>query len=108
MALFKSGNPALDKDTFNNIDRVGKGDEVMTLQGTVNKTGLLLLAVIIPAIYTWNLFTTTMDFNTIAPYFWTGTFGGLAIAFMIVFNKEWSPFLAPVYAILQGTVLICK
>jgi uncharacterized YccA/Bax inhibitor family protein len=102
MALFKSGNPALDKETFNNIDRVEIGDKVMTLQGTVNKTGLLLLAVILPAIYTWHLFTSTMDFNTISPFFWTGTFGGLVIGFIIVFNKEWSPFLAPLYSILQG------
>lgn len=105
MALFKSGNPALDKETFKNIDKVAIGDEVMTLQGTVSKTGLLLLAVIIPAIFTWNLFTSTMDFDAIAPFFWTGTFGGLAIALIIVFNKEWSPFLAPVYSILQGLCL---
>ncbi|NEU07619.1 Bax inhibitor-1/YccA family protein [Flavihumibacter sp. R14] len=105
MALFKSGNPALDKETFKDIERIVQDEEVMTLQGTVNKTGLLLLAVIIPAIYTWNLFASTMDFNAIAPFFWTGTFGGLAIAFIIVFNKEWSPVLAPVYSILQGLCL---
>jgi len=105
MALFKSGNPALDKETFTEIDSVNEGEATMTLQGTVNKTGLLLLAVLIPAIYTWNLYTTTMDFNVIAPFFWTGTIIGLAVAFIIVFNKEWSPFLAPVYAILQGVCL---
>lgn len=105
MALFKSGNPALDKDTFNNIDKVGEGGNFMTLQGTVNKTGILLLAVFIPALYTWNLFTSTMDFDTIAPYFLTGAFGGLIISFVLVFNKEWSPFLAPTYSILQGLCL---
>ncbi|RIW17491.1 Bax inhibitor-1/YccA family protein [Algoriphagus lacus] len=106
MALFKSGNPALTKDTFNDLEKVVQGDEnIMTLQGTVNKTGLLLLAVIVPALYTWNLFTTTLDFATITPYLWTGTIGGLILAFIIVFNMDWSPFLAPVYAILQGLCL---
>lgn len=106
MALFKSGNPALTKDTFKDIEKVAKGEEnVMTLQGTVNKTGILLLAVIIPAFYSWNLFTSTLDFATITPYFWTGTIGGLFLAFIIVYNMDLSPFLAPVYAILQGLCL---
>jgi uncharacterized YccA/Bax inhibitor family protein len=106
MALFKSGNPALTKDTFKDIEKIAKEDEnVMTLQGTVNKTGILLLAVVIPALYTWNLFTSTFDFATIMPYFWTGTIGGLILAFVIVYNMDWSPLLAPVYAILQGLCL---
>jgi uncharacterized YccA/Bax inhibitor family protein len=106
MALFKSGNPALTKDTFQEVEKIAKGDEnVMTLQGTVNKTAILLIAVIIPALYTWDLFTSTLDFSTIMPYFWTGTIGGLILAFIIVYNMDWSPFLAPLYAILQGLCL---
>lgn len=105
MALFKSGNPALDKDTFKDVVRVAPGANTMTLQGTVNKTAMLLIAVLIPALYTWNLFTSTLDFSTIAKFFWIGTLGGLVLAFVIVFNKEWSPFLAPVYSILQGLCL---
>jgi uncharacterized YccA/Bax inhibitor family protein len=106
MALFKSGNPALTKDTFQEVEKIAKGEEnVMTLQGTVNKTAILLIAVIIPALYTWDLFTSTLDFSTIMPYFWTGTIGGLILAFIIVYNMDWSPFLAPLYAILQGLCL---
>lgn len=46
MALFKSGNPALTKDTFKDVEKVTKGEEsVMTLQGTVNKTAILFLPV---------------------------------------------------------------
>lgn len=105
MALFKSGNPALDKDTFNEIDKAAEGSKVMTLQGTVNKTALLLLAVIIPATITWNIYTATLDFNIIAPFFWGGSLGALVIGFILVFNKEWSPYLAPVYAALQGVCL---
>jgi uncharacterized YccA/Bax inhibitor family protein len=74
----------------------------MTLQGTVNKTTLLLLLVLGAALYTWNLFTLTNDFNAIIPYLLTGCLGGLEISFLIAFNKDWSPFLAPLYAVLQG------
>ena len=105
MALFKSGNPALDKETFTGFKNIAVTENVMTLQGTVNKTGVLLLAVIVPALYTWNLFLSTMNFDIIAPFFYAGTFGGLAVAFIIVFNKEWAPFLAPIYSILQGLCL---
>ena len=99
MALFKSANPALTKDTFEDLEKVAMGEEnVMTLQGTVNKTGVLLLAVIIPALYTWDLFTSTLEFANIMPYFWTGTIGCLILAFIIVYNMDWSPFLAPVFA----------
>ncbi|MGB4535252.1 MAG: Bax inhibitor-1/YccA family protein [Tenuifilaceae bacterium] len=106
MALFKSGNPALTKYTFKEIEKVARGStNVMTLQGTVNKTAILLFAVFVPAMYTWNLFTSTLNFETIAPYFWTGAIGGLLMSFVIVFNKDWSPYLAPIYSILQGLCL---
>lgn len=106
MALFKSGNPALTKDTFKEVEKVAKGEEnIMTLQGTVNKTALLLLAVIIPALYTWNLFNSTLDFETVKLYFWAGTIGAFVLSFVIVFNMDLAPFLAPVYAILQGLCL---
>jgi uncharacterized YccA/Bax inhibitor family protein len=106
MALFKSGNPALTKDTFEGIAKVSQGEQsVMTLQGTVNKTGILLLGLTVSALYTWDLFTSTLDFETIKPYFWTGIIGSLIIAFIIVYNMDWSPILAPVYAILQGLCL---
>ena len=36
---FRSGNPALTKDTFNNAVSDGS-NQVMTLEGTVNKSAL--------------------------------------------------------------------
>ena len=51
----RSGNPALGKDTFLNVGtgRVVDG-ETMSLNGTVNKTGLLLLILMLSAAYTWS------------------------------------------------------
>ena len=53
----RSGNPALRNAIFKNEGTAA--DQVMTLQGTVNKTGILLVLVVVGATYTWNLFFQT-------------------------------------------------
>lgn len=53
----RSGNPAFRDATFRNEGAAT--DQVMTLQGTVNKTGILLALVVVGAAYTWNLFFQT-------------------------------------------------
>ena len=51
MALFKSSNPALSKDTFNSV--IGAdSDNVMTINGTVNKVYILSTIVFFAAYYT--------------------------------------------------------
>src|SRR3979411_1430638 len=49
---FRTSNPALSEKAFQGQIAVG---EAMTLQGTVNKTGLLLLCVIATSAWTWGL-----------------------------------------------------
>jgi hypothetical protein len=44
MAMFKSGNLALKENTFTGFERIDDDAAVMTLQGTVNKMGFLLLS----------------------------------------------------------------
>ena len=48
----RSGNPALQSSTFNK-KFIRDSDGTMTLNGTVNKTGISLLIVLISAAYTW-------------------------------------------------------
>jgi uncharacterized YccA/Bax inhibitor family protein len=76
----------------------------MTLQGTVNKTGLMLLLLVAGAAYTWSLF---IEGNSQSLMMWmlVGMIGGLITAFVTVFKKEWSPVTAPVYAVLEGFAL---
>ena len=102
MAIFKSGNPALNSETFTEPSLIVNNQNAMTLPGTVNKTAILLVILGTSAVYIWNLHNATFNFNTIAPYFWTGTIGGLLLGFIIAYNKHWAPFLAPIYALLQG------
>ncbi|HUV69427.1 MAG TPA: Bax inhibitor-1/YccA family protein [Terracidiphilus sp.] len=111
MALMKTSNPALGANTFSNISNAQYGGRLidaadrMTVNGTVNKTGILLLCSFATAAWTWSLFLPTHDMTAVAPLMMLGLFGGLILALVTVFKKEWSPVTAPIYALLEGLVL---
>jgi uncharacterized YccA/Bax inhibitor family protein len=111
MALIKTSNPALGKNTFNDFAQSQYGGNLvdasarMSLSGTVNKTGILLLCALVTAAWTWNSFMQTRDMSTVGPAVTIGAFGGLIVAFVTVFKKAWSPVTAPIYALLEGLVL---
>jgi uncharacterized YccA/Bax inhibitor family protein len=106
----KTSNPALSENTFRNLSSAQYGgviDETtrMTLTGTVNKTGILLLCVLATAAWTWRLFLQSHDMADVTPWMLLGVFGGLICAMVTIFKKEWSPITAPIYALLEGLVL---
>lgn len=105
MALFKSGNPALKHETFSGFAETADDQGIMTLQGTVNKTGLLLLTLFITAMFVWERFTVADDFGAIAPYLVTGLLGGIITGIVLVFNKRLAQYLAVLYAAFEGLVL---
>ncbi|MBB1061071.1 Bax inhibitor-1/YccA family protein [Marilutibacter spongiae] len=105
----RSGNPALKESTFLDLASgsvvQGSGD-VMTLNGTVHKTGVLLLLCVITAAFAWSQVEFTLDGPVGAgPYLWGGAIGGLVLALVTVFKKEWAPVTAPLYAIVEGFFL---
>src|ERR1700685_2880458 len=100
--LMRTSNPVLNEKRFEGLARVGEG---MTLQGTVNKTGLLLLCAIATASWTWHLFMQSRSAADVLPWLWIGTIGGFVCAMVTVFKKEWSPATAPAYALLEGLAL---
>ena len=51
---FRSGNPALRADTFPKAGTVAAGAG-MTIMGTVHKTAISLVLLMLTATYTWNL-----------------------------------------------------
>lgn len=77
----------------------------MTLQGTVNKTGVLLLCAIGTAVWTWNLFLHSQSQQTVMPLILVGGIGGFIFALITIFKKTWAGVTAPVYALLEGLVL---
>ena len=101
MALFKSGNPALSENRFKDtvLDNVVTHENAMTVRGTLQKFGFLFIMVMGTAFYAWKEFS---DGGNVLPLLWGGAIGGLVVALVIVFKKEWSPYLAPLYALLEG------
>jgi len=97
----RSGNPALSAETFRAAPRT-LGDEAMTIQGTVNKTALSLLILLVTASYTWNLGVR----NPQVPVFMMiGLIGGLIVAMATIFKQTWAPITTPMYAGLEGLAL---
>ena len=94
-------NPALN-------NRMLEGERVldsapMTVLGAINKTFILLLTLLIPAVYTFSLvfsgYTDKAQMLTVG-----GAFAGLAIALVMIFSRKPAvfKFLAPAYAIAEG------
>lgn len=111
MPLMKTSNPALGKNTFDDFAQNAYGGNLidasarMTLSGTVNRTGILLLCAVATAAWTWNHFLATRDLSFAGPAMTLGVFGGLIFALITSFKREWSPVTAPIYALLEGLAL---
>lgn len=101
MAFFKSGNPALSEKRFKDtvLDEVVSHENAMTVRGTLNKFGFLFLMVMGTSFYSWKEFA---GGGNVMPLILIGAFGGLGVAIVLAFKKEWSPYLAPAYALLEG------
>ncbi len=79
----QSGNPALNKNTFLDAASgmvVSRNGEAMTINGTVNKTGLLLILVLIGAMFSWSHFSGPASIPAIWPLALGGAIGGLVLA----------------------------
>ena len=97
---YRSGNPALNKSSFDSFSRTSRGaeiNEVMTIKGTVDKTAIGLFLLIFSGYYS---FAPGMTY--LIP---VGVFGGLIVGVITIFKKEWSPITVPIYAILEGLAM---
>jgi len=93
--MIRSGNPALSKKTFENL--ISTNNEVMTIDGAVNKTAISMGILLIAAYYTY--------INAIMDYVILGFVGGFVLAIITIIKKEWSPITVPIYAFLEGLAL---
>jgi uncharacterized YccA/Bax inhibitor family protein len=98
MAFFKSGNPVLSEKSFSDT-LAHLHEERMTVRGTANKFGLLLIMVLGAASFSWNLFY--QGYN-VMPLAIGSAIGGFIVAIIITFKKTWAPKLALAYALLEG------
>ena len=92
---FRSGNPALQAKTFANLENTSS--QVMTLNGTINKTAISLLLLMASAYYTFS--------NEITSMIFVGFIGGFILALVTMFKKHLAPYTVPLYALLEGLAL---
>jgi uncharacterized YccA/Bax inhibitor family protein len=105
----KSSNPALGSKTFEQYQPGIQSAGAMTINGTINKTLILLALVIIPAVYVWDMFYASgidaeggLQNASLMYWMYGGLFGGLIFAFITIFKANWAPYTAPIYAVLEG------
>lgn len=102
--MIKSSNPALGEKTFDRLASGYTGAEQMTINGTINKTLVLLILVTVPALWVWDMFAKS-GMQAVTVWMYGGLIGGLVFALITIFKKTWAPYTAPVYAILEGLVI---
>ena len=108
--MLRSGNPALKDTTFLDAASgavVSRDGSAMTLNGTVNKTGLLLMLAVLTGAYAWNQIQVGPEgvSSNFALYLWGGLIGGLVFALATIFKANWAPVTAPLYALFEGLFL---
>ncbi|MBD3319952.1 MAG: hypothetical protein GF350_02550 [Chitinivibrionales bacterium] len=93
----RTANPALSGNVFSDRAGAGASGAAMTVQGSVNKTGLLCIIAVGAGAFTWG--------NASPGMMILGGIGGLVAALVTIFKKEWAPTTAPVYAVFEGMFL---
>ena len=98
----RTGNPAFN--AFARTSRVGFGVEGMTLDGTVNKSFLLLVVLMACALWPWSQ-ALAGNLQAVGGEMMLGLIGGFILALIISFKPTTAPYLALPYAALEGVVL---
>jgi uncharacterized YccA/Bax inhibitor family protein len=100
--MFRTSNPALRDDLFRGLGgTLAAPGTTMTVQGAVNKTAALLLLLMFSAASTWVL----VDPVGNIPLLIGTALVGFVIAMATIFRPRWSPYTAPVYALVEGVFL---
>jgi uncharacterized YccA/Bax inhibitor family protein len=100
--LNQSGNPVLNS-AFRSQPRALVGER-MTLQGSINKSFLLLVVLLLGALWPWSQ-VMNGDVSSVGSSVLLGSLGGLILALIISFNASLAPYLSVPYAALQGLAI---
>jgi uncharacterized YccA/Bax inhibitor family protein len=106
----KSTNPALA--VFEKTENLSLGpndvfmvdeSQRMTLNGTINKTGILITIVILAAAWSWSYLPSNPGMYI--PFFFGAFIAGIVSAFLLASKPHLSSKVAPVYAVFEGLFL---
>jgi uncharacterized YccA/Bax inhibitor family protein len=102
MSTFKTGNPTLTEKIFDkSLHETAGSFGVMSIRGTMNKFGFLLLMVMASAMFIWNIYAEG-NFQTATTLMLVGAIGGFILALVIMFKPTWAAYIVPAYGILEG------
>ena len=81
MALFKSSNPVMQEKTFQGtvLEGISTGEE-MSMKGTMNKFGVLILLMMGSTVFSWSQFYKGGDKSSMM---YIEVYGRLALAFVM-------------------------
>jgi len=113
--MMRTANPALNANVFNPVGSPTVGG-TMTLQGTINKTFILLVLLVLTASWVWGKVMEPAPIlegvgatqgipPAVSGLMMLGLFGGLIVGFVTIFKKEIAGITAPIYALCQGLFL---
>ncbi|ASR45371.1 hypothetical protein B4V02_00935 [Paenibacillus kribbensis] len=96
-------NPVLRDDIFLREDEREASEQRMTIGGTVNKTLLLIVLLIVSGSITW--YMNDQGIIEVLSMMTAGLFGMAGMALAIFFFPKTAPLLSPIYAIFSGFAL---
>ena len=105
LPVSRSGNPGLNDKTFSSQPRPMASGERMTLQGSINKSFLLLVVLLAGALWPWSQYMSTGDASVVGTSILVGIVGGLVLGLIISFKATTAPYLAIPYAALEGLAM---
>ncbi|MCC6426428.1 MAG: Bax inhibitor-1/YccA family protein [Phycisphaerales bacterium] len=104
----RTSNPVLNSKAFDvpgweHLDAAASQPRTMTIQGTVNAAFILIMLTMASAIGGWYLIQNQIvsPFTLVLP----GALAGLVLSLIMFFAPKTSPFLSPLYAIVEGVFL---
>lgn len=100
----RTSNPTLNERTFSGLPRVGIGIEGMSLKGTIDKSFLLLVVLMVAAFWPWSQMAGG-DLQAVSSTMGLGFLGGLVLGLIVSFKPTLARYLAIPYAALEGLAL---
>ena len=100
----RPGNPMLNDRTFASLPRLGIGAGGMSLKGTIDKSFLLLVVLMVSALWPWSQMAAG-NASAVSGMMTVGFLGGFVLAIIISFKANLAPYLSIPYAALEGLAL---
>jgi uncharacterized YccA/Bax inhibitor family protein len=98
-----TGNPAINEAVYRRAGPTDMPAQVMTVQGAVLKTAILVAILLATGTYTWSQAAAgaPLAYGLLI----AGAVGGFITALVTIFSPRLSPITAPLYAALEGLAL---